>query len=363
MTNYYNFAAGPACLPAQVLKQTQQEIFTPDKGVTLLEYPHRTPKIQQLSEELLAAIRLALRVPDTFEIILFSGGARLLYGGIPLNLLQGGVATYGITGHWSNMAYQEAKRISPTVSLAFENEAARRSIPDPKTWKISADSRYCHLVDNETIDGLCLPHHLPDFGVPYVLDMTSSLGMLPLDYPRYGLIYAGAQKALGVSGLTIVIIRKDWLSIAPDPHCPTPLQFQAMAAQHSLMITPPVFAWVASKWMCRWIAEQGGIQYFYERNQRWAKQLYALIDTEKCYYNPVESAYRSQINIIFELKDKAWTDQFCDEAAKLGLLYVKGHLHKGGVRISLYPAMSEAGFNALCQFMQQFAKVAPNNAR
>lgn len=354
MTNYYNFAAGPACLPASVLKQVQQEIFTPDQGVTLLEYPHRTPKIQQLADDLLVAIRLALQVPDTFEIILFSGGTRLLYGGVPLNLLHTGTAVYGISGHWSNMAYQEAQKMG-SVSVAFENDASRTSIPDPKTWHIPATSRYCHLVDNETIDGLCLPHQLPDFGVPYVLDMTSSLGMLPLDYAKYGLIYAGAQKALGISGLTIVIIRKDWLSIPANPLCPTPLQFQAMAAQRSLMVTPPTFAWVASKWMCRWIVEQGGIEYFYARNQRWATTLYDLIDSHACYFNPVEPRYRSPINVIFELKNKALTEQFCAEAAKVGLLYIKGHLHKGGVRISLYPAMTETGFDALCQFMHQFS--------
>jgi phosphoserine aminotransferase len=362
MMNYYNFAAGPACLPASVLQRVQQEIFTPDKGVTLLEYPHRTPKIQQLAEDVLAAIRMALQVPDTFEIILLSGGARLLYGSIPLNLLREGSAVYGVSGHWSNMAYEEAKRIAP-VTLAFNSDVHRSSVPDLHTWQIPAESRYCHLVDNETIDGLCLPHDLPDFGVPYVLDMTSSLGMLPLDYPRYGLIYAGAQKALGISGLTIVIIRKDWLSLPAHPLCPTPLQFQAMAAQRSLMITPPTFAWVASKWMCHWIAEQGGIDYFYRRNQRWAAQLYDLIDSMPCYHNAVDPRYRSQINIIFELKDKGWNEQFCEEAAKLGLLYVKGHLHKGGIRISLYPAMTEAGFNAICAFMQTFSKVAPQHAR
>ncbi|HEX5803893.1 MAG TPA: 3-phosphoserine/phosphohydroxythreonine transaminase [Azospira sp.] len=363
MSRIWNFSAGPAVLPAEVLEQVKDELLDwHGAGCGVMEMSHRGKEFTSIIEAAEADLRELLGVPAGYKVLFLQGGATQQFAQIPLNLLSlGDSADYLVTGSWSKKAVKEAQRVTAgvaSVRVAGTTEATgfTRNLDDGEI-AIDPNAAYVHICTNETIHGLELDcSRLPRTGVPIVADMSSHILSRPVDVSKYALIYAGAQKNVGPSGVTIVIVREELLGQAPAT-LPTVMDYAVMAENGSMLNTPPTFAIYVSGLVFKWLKRQGGLAEMEKINQHKAALLYACIDDSEGFYrNPVRIADRSRMNVPFTLANSELDAAFLAESKAAGLASLKGHKSVGGMRASIYNAMPTDGVRALVEFMQDFRK-------
>jgi phosphoserine aminotransferase len=352
----YNFAAGPAMLPLEVLEQARAELTDwHGAGASVMEISHRGKAFVAVAAEAESDLRALLAIPANYKVLFVQGGATLQFAAIPLNLAAAGAGVdYVNTGAWSAKALAEARRHARVNVIADGKASNYFALPPASEWRPSADAAYLHYTPNETISGLEF-HAVPESRAPLVADMSSTLLSRPIDVERFGLIYAGAQKNIGPAGLTVVIVREDLLGRA-RADIPTVLDYRAVAAENSMLNTPPTFAWYLAGLVFKWLRRQGGLAAIAERNRAKAELLYRYIDGSGWYRNPIDPPARSWMNVTFRLKEPALEAEFAAEAAAAGLTNLDGHRSVGGMRASLYNAMPLAGVEALVAFMRDFAR-------
>lgn len=356
MARVYNFCAGPASLPLEVLEQAQKEMLDwHGKGLSIMEMSHRSKDFVSVAAEAEQDLRDLLAIPDDYAVLFLQGGASTQFSAIPLNLLKAdGVADYLNTGQWSIKAIKEAKRYGKVNVVASSEDTQFSSIPAFNTWQLSENASYLHYTPNETIGGVEF-HWVPKVDVPLVVDMSSTILSRPINVSDYGVIYAGAQKNIGPAGLTLVIVRKDLLGNA-QAITPTMLNWQVAAESDSMYNTPPTFSVYLAGLVFKWLKKQGGLAGMEAINRRKAEKLYNYIDNSGYYANPVEVASRSTMNVPFTIPDPSLEKTFVSEAEAAGLLNLAGHRSVGGMRASIYNAVPEEAVDALIKFMQEFAK-------
>ena len=354
MTRVYNFSAGPAALPIDVLETIRADI--PDwqgTGMSVMEVSHRGKEFVELAARCESNLRELLAVPDNYSVLWMQGGATLHMAMAPLNLAaRGDTVDYVQTGSWGKKAAGEARKFC-TVNLAADAADTNfTTIPDPSTWQRSDDAVYLHMTSNETIAGVEF-HFLPDGDVPLVADMSSTILSRPIDVSRFGVIYAGAQKNIGPAGITLVIVRNDLLEPAREdlPHL---MMWKSYAESDSMTNTPPTFAWYVADLVIQRLLSNGGLEAMAEINRRKSSKLYAAIDASDFYNNPVSEDCRSWMNVPFVLADSSLDALFLEEAHAAGLTNLKGHRSVGGMRASIYNAVPEEAVDALIEFMAAF---------
>jgi phosphoserine aminotransferase len=351
----FNFCAGPAALPEAVLQRAQAELLDwQGKGLSVMEMSHRSDEFVAIAQQAEQDLRELLVIPDNYKVLFLQGGASQQFAQIPLNLMpEGGSADYIDTGIWSRKAIDEASRFG-NVNVAGSAKAYDYfAIPGQNEWQLSADAAYVHYCPNETIGGLEF-NWVPQTGdVPLVADMSSTILSRPIDVSRFGMIYAGAQKNIGPSGLVVVIVREDLLGRA-RASCPTMLDYAVAAQNDSMYNTPPTFAWYLSGLIFQWLKEQGGLDAVKRINDAKQKALYSAIDGSELYNNPINVADRSWMNIPFRLADDRLDKPFLVGAEERGLLNLKGHRSVGGMRASIYNAVPQAAVDALVAYMAEF---------
>jgi phosphoserine aminotransferase len=355
MTRVFNFSAGPAALPQEVLEQARAEMLDyRGTGMSVMEMSHRSKAFIDIAERAEADLIELLDVPDDYKVLFLQGGATTQFAMVPMNLLDGAVrADYVNTGSWSTKAIKEAGRFCAVNVVASSENTGFDRIPPFSEWALSTDAAYFHLCSNETIGGVQF-HELPEaLDCPLVADMSSDILSQPIDVSRFGLIYAGAQKNIGPAGLTVVIIRRDLLGRA-GPGVPSMLDYAVHAAADSMSNTPPTYAWYLSGLVFEWLKAQGGVAALAELNERKAAKLYAAIDQSNFYASPVAKGNRSRMNVPFTLPDPDLDAVFLEQAEARGLTNLKGHRSVGGMRASLYNAVPEAAVDALIEFMSEF---------
>ena len=357
MMSRYNFGAGPAQLPPSVLLEVQSELLN-WQGLhqSVLEVGHRTPAFLQLMEQLEGDLRNILQVPTDYHVLFLGSPARLQFSMIPLNLLTDhDTAGYLVTGLWSAMAFEEACRLKTAYCLTTTKEQGFTTLPPSQEWSLRPHTRYVYYTPNETVNGVRFSA-LPEVGgVPLVADMTSCLLTEPIRVADFGLIFAGAQKNLGASGLSIVIVHRDLLVTKSTPLA-TLLDYQTHVTHRSLYATPPVFSCYLAQKMLAFVRAEGGISALYEQNIQKSQALYRYIDESSFYHATVAPEARSLINVCFSLNDTTLEAAFLAEANQRGLYALQGHRAVGGLRASLYNAMPMEGVLALIAFMQDFVK-------
>jgi phosphoserine aminotransferase len=356
MSRVFNFSAGPAALPEEVLEQAQAEMLDwQGTGMSVMEMSHRGKAFMSIAAEAEADLRELLAIPDSYRVLFLQGGASSQFAMVPMNLFgRGATADYYRTGSWSKKAIAEAKRFGDvTVTADREIDGRFTSVPAQGSVAVSADAAYLHYTPNETIEGVEFGY-VPDTGdVPLVADMSSTILSRPVDVSRFGVIYAGAQKNIGPAGLTIVIVRDDLIGQA-IPGTPAMFDYATHAKAGSMYNTPPTYGWYLAGLVFNWLKRRGGLVEMAAVNERKAQRLYAAIDTSDFYANPVDPACRSWMNVPFTLADPALDAEFLKQASAAGLETLKGHRSVGGMRASIYNAMPEAGVDALIAFMTEF---------
>jgi phosphoserine aminotransferase len=356
VTRAYNFCAGPAALPEDVLAQARDELLDyQGQGLSVMEMSHRAPEMVAIAEQAEQDLRDLLGISDDYAVLFLQGGASLQFAMAPMNLLGGAnKADYINTGQWSKKAIKEAKRFCEVNVAASSEDDGFTSAPEQSELKLSDDAAYVHYTPNETIGGVEFPY-IPEANAPLVADMSSTILSRPIDVSKFGMIYAGAQKNIGPAGITVVIIRKDLMERAPED-TPSMLHYKTHADAGSMFNTPPTYAWYLAGLVFQWLKKQGGLKGMAEINERKAKKLYDYIDQSDFYRNPVRPQDRSWMNVPFVLADDSLDKQFLAEADKARLLNLKGHRSVGGMRASIYNAVPEAAVDALLNFMDDFAR-------
>ena len=356
MNRLFNFCAGPAALPEAVLSQAQSELLDwRSKGLSVMEMSHRSAEFVEIAETAEADLRQLMNISDDYAVLFLQGGATQQFSSVPLNLLAGkSKANYVNTGQWSKKAIKEAKRYCDVQVVASSEENNFASIPAFDTWDIDEDAAYLHYTPNETIGGVEF-FWTPEVSMPLVGDMSSTILSRPIDVNKFGVIYAGAQKNIGPSGLTIVIVRKDLLGKA-SPLAPSMLDYKVHADAGSMSNTPPAYGWYMAGLVFKWLKEQGGLTAIEAMNRRKYEKLYSFIDANDFYANPVELQSRSSMNVPFTVGDSSLDKVFLQQSDEAGLLNLKGHRSVGGMRASIYNAVSESAVDALIAFMDDFAK-------
>jgi len=352
----FNFCAGPAALPEAVLQQAREELLDwQGKGLSVMEMSHRSDEFVSIAERAEQDLRDLLNIPDNYRVLFLQGGASQQFAQIPLNLLpEGGRADYIDTGIWSAKAIEEASRFGNVHVAASAKGYDYFAIPGQNDWRLSADAAYVHYTPNETIGGLEFGW-VPEVSAPLVADMSSTILSRPVDISKFGLVYAGAQKNIGPSGLVVVIVREDLLGRA-RASCPTMLDYSVAAQNASMYNTPPTFAWYLSGLIFQWLKGQGGLEAMKRINEAKQRKLYGTIDASDFYSNPINPADRSWMNIPFRLADERLDKPFLAGAEQRGLLNLKGHRSVGGMRASIYNAVPEAAVDALVAYMAEFEK-------
>lgn len=357
MTRLANFCAGPASMPTAVLQKAQAEMLDwQGIGASVMEISHRSADYIEMAERAEANLRKLMNISDEYAVLFLQGGAALQFSAVPLNLLSGGQADYLITGTWSEKAYKEAKRYDD-LGLGKVNLVAQgggTDVPDVETWNLSENASYFHYCPNETIHGVQI-FNTPNVKAPIVADFSSCILSDVINVNDFGLIYAGAQKNIGPAGLTLVIIRKDLLERA-SAWCPNILTYKNQAANGSMLNTPSTYAWYLSGLVFEWLLENGGVEAIAKINHQKAQTLYQAIDNSDFYVNKVNPKYRSIMNVPFCLKDDKLDKVFLEESKKAGLLNLKGHRAVGGIRASIYNAVTLEHVQALVAFMKDFEK-------
>tara|TARA_B100000767_G_C19749809_1_gene530233 strand:+ start:132 stop:1211 length:1080 start_codon:yes stop_codon:yes gene_type:complete len=356
MNRLYNFCAGPAALPEAVLFKAQNELLDwQQRGLSVMEMSHRSAEFVSIAETAEADLRELMGISEDYAVLFLQGGATQQFSAVPLNLLNGkSRANYVNTGQWSKKAIQEAGRYCDVNVVASSENDHFSSIPAFNSWEVDEEAAYLHYTPNETIGGVEF-FWTPEVSMPLVADMSSTILSRPIEVDKFGVIYAGAQKNIGPSGLTIVIVRKDLLGHA-ESMTPAMLNYQVHADAGSMSNTPPAYGWYMAGLVFQWIKQAGGLTAIAEMNQRKANKLYHFIDTNDFYANPVELASRSSMNVPFTLADDALDKAFLTQSEAAGLLNLKGHRSVGGMRASIYNAVSEDAVDALLAFMADFAQ-------
>ena len=356
MSRVFNFSAGPAVLPEAVLQEVADNMVDyHGQGMSLIEMSHRGVTFSQIIRETKDMLRDLLRVPETHDILLLQGGGHMQFAMVPLNLLGAAAeATYIVNGIWSKKAAAEAQKFCHVNVIGT---GARAAVPDAEDIIVPNDAAYLYYCMNETVNGLEFNYvpACPDC-VPLVADVSSDFLSRPIDFKRHALVFAGAQKNFGPAGLTVVIVRKDLLGLA-DEVCPTMLNYEVHAEAGSMYNTPPTFTiWVANL-VCRWLANEGGVEVMNERAKMRSGLVYDAIDASGGFYvNTIAKSDRSRMNVVFTMKEEALTELFIKEAEAQNLKNLKGHRSVGGLRASLYNAMPVEGARKLADFMQDFAR-------
>ncbi|KFX07116.1 3-phosphoserine/phosphohydroxythreonine aminotransferase [Pectobacterium betavasculorum] len=358
MAQIFNFSAGPAMLPVEVLRRAEQELCNWNGlGTSVMEISHRSKEFMQVAAESEQDLRDLLKIPSNYKVLFCHGGARAQFAAVPLNLLgERSTADYIDGGYWAHSAINEAEKYcTPNVIDVKTRVGDLRGVKPMREWKLSDDAAFVHYCPNETIDGIAIEEE-PDFGDKIVVaDYSSSILSRRIDVSRYGVIYAGAQKNIGPAGLTLVIVREDLLGKARR-ELPSILDYQVLADNDSMFNTPPTFAWYLSGMVFKWLKEHGGLAEMEKRNQEKADLLYSAIDGSDFYRNDVAVANRSRMNVPFLLADSALDNVFLEESVAAGLHALKGHRVVGGMRASIYNAMPLEGVKALTEFMADFAR-------
>jgi phosphoserine aminotransferase len=356
----YNFSAGPAALPAEVLEQAAGEMLDwHGSGMSVMEMSHRGKEFISIAHQAEADLRRLLAVPPNFHILFMQGGGLAENAIVPLNLSGGAAADFVVTGSWSQKSFKEAKKYCD-AQLAATNAAADGShttLPDPAAWKLRREARYLHLCSNETIHGVEF-HTLPDLkalgsDAPLVVDCSSHILSRTIDWSRVGLAFAGAQKNIGPAGLTIVIVREDLLGHALSV-CPSAFDYKTVAEHGSMFNTPPTYSIYIAGLVFQWLLRQGGVAEMERRALQKAELLYGAIDGSGFYSNKVDADCRSRMNVPFFLPDERLYAPFLEGAVARGLLQLKGHKSVGGLRASIYNAMPLEGVQALVSYMTEF---------
>jgi phosphoserine aminotransferase len=351
----FNFAAGPAALPLEVLEQAREELIDwRGHGMSVMEMSHRSKAFISVASQAEADLRELLSIPANYKVLFMQGGATGMFSAIPMNLT-GPDSTIDCvnTGSWSKKAIGEAKRYAKTVVVA-DAGGSYTSVPPQQTWKPSSGASYLHYCANETIGGVEFSF-TPTSDSPLVCDMSSTILSRPIDVKSFGLIYAGAQKNIGPAGICVVIVRDDLIGHA-RAGTPSVWDFKTMADEGSMLNTPPTFAWYLAGLVFKWIKQQGGLAGMGQRNRAKAELLYKTIDECAFYRNPVEVASRSWMNVPFTLAKPELDAVFISEAKGAGLTNLEGHRSVGGMRASIYNAVPLEGVRALTDFMLQFAR-------
>ena len=360
MSRVYNFSAGPAVLPQEVLQQAAEEMLDwHGSGMSVMEMSHRGKEFISIYEAAERDLRELLAVPSNYRILFLQGGGIGENAIVPMNLLgrkpQPGVADFVHTGSWSGKSIKEAKKYCK-VNVAASSEAGKfASIPTGDSWKLSSDAAYVHICTNETIDGVEF-QYTPDVGdVPLVADMSSHILSRAVDVARYGVIFAGAQKNIGPAGVTLVIVRDDLLGHAL-PICPSAFDWKLVAENNSMYNTPPTYGIYIAGLVFQWLKRQGGVAAMEQRNIAKASLLYDYLDSTDFYSNHIAKDCRSRMNVPFFLKDESLNEAFLAGAKERNLLQLKGHKSVGGMRASIYNAMPMEGVQALVDYLKDFEK-------
>ncbi|MGB1263220.1 MAG: 3-phosphoserine/phosphohydroxythreonine transaminase [Cognaticolwellia sp.] len=358
MSSIYNFCAGPAMLPVEVMTKARSEFLNfADTGSSVMELSHRSKAFIGVAEKAEADLRALMAIPENYKVLFCHGGGRGQFSAVALNLLGSSEkADYIVTGAWSKAAAEEAKQYGDiNVINAIDTIDGIQRVKPNDEWPISSDAAYVHYCPNETVDGIEI-FQVPNTGdIPLVADMSSTILSRHFDVNQFGLIYAGAQKNIGPSGLTLVIVREDLLGNA---HADTPsiMNYQVLAKNGSMYNTPPTYAWYLSGLVFDWLLAQGGVSAIEKINQQKAQLLYRYIDNNAFYKNTIAPENRSLMNIPFWLTDDSLSAEFLAQAEAKGLTALKGHRSVGGMRASIYNAMPIEGVRALIDFMDAFAK-------
>jgi phosphoserine aminotransferase len=356
MTRKFNFNAGPAALPTEVLEEAQKHLLDfHGEGLSILEMSHRSKTYDEVHHQAEALIKEVLEIPDNYRVLFFQGGATGQFAAVPLNLASQNVnVDYINTGAWSTKAIQEAEKLGKNVRVIASSEDAEFSyIPD--NFTIHPDAAYVHITSNNTIRGTQWNSY-PDTGdVPLVADMSSDIACRKIDVSKFGLIYAGAQKNFGPAGVTIVIIRNDLLERSPN-NIPTVFNYKTWAGKDSLYNTPPVFAIYIVKLVAEWIKNSGGLARIEEINRKKADLLYQLIDDSEFYRGTARKDSRSIMNVTFRLPSEDLEKKFVAESMENGMIGLKGHRSVGGIRASIYNAVPLKAVESLVEFMRDFEK-------
>jgi phosphoserine aminotransferase len=354
----FNFSAGPAVLPEEVLREAQQNLLAlPGVGESVLEISHRSKTFDEIIQGCEADIRKLANVPANYKVLFLQGGASLQFSMVPMNILPaGGKADYILTGSWSKKAVKEAQRVG-TVQIAGSTESENFSrIPEPSEIRVDSESAYLHFTTNNTIFGTEWAAEPDAGGIPLVADASSDIFSRPIDVSRYALIYAGAQKNLAPAGVTLVIIRDDMLARSPKS-LPTMLDYNTHAREKSLYNTPPVFTIYVMRLVMKWLVARGGLEAVGKRNAEKAGRLHREIDgTEGIYRAHARPGSRSNMNVAFRLPSEELEKKFVSEASARGFDGLKGHRSVGGIRASIYNAFPPEGVAALTSFMEDFRR-------
>ena len=358
MTRIWNFSAGPAALPEEVLLQAQEELLDwQGAGCSVMEMSHRGKEFMSILAKAEADLRELMGIPEQYKVLFLQGGATQQFAQIPMNLLAGRSADYIVTGSWSKKAVKEAQRIGTVRVAATTEDSGFTRLPTAEEIKLDPFAAYLHVCTNETIHGVEIPaERIADTGVPLVADMSSHILSRPVNVEKFGLIYAGAQKNIGPSGVTLVIVHRDLLGMAPL-NIPTVMDYAVMAENGSMLNTPPTFGIYIAGLVFQWLKKQGGLAGIDAINAEKARILYECIDNSGGFYtNPVDPDCRSRMNVPFVLADAALDAPFLAAAKDAGVLGLKGHKSVGGMRASIYNAVSLDAVKALVGFMNDFAK-------
>ena len=354
----FNFSAGPAVLPESVLKNAQRDIWdVRDSGIGIMEHSHRGKVFDAIINEAEANCRELAGIPDDYHVLFLQGGASLQFAMVPMNLLpSGGTADYLVTGVWSEKAVVEARRLGTVHEAVSSADRHYSYIPAADAVRYSDKPAYVHFTSNNTIYGTQWQREpVPPSGVPLICDASSDIYSRPLDVSKYGLIYAGAQKNLGPSGVVLVIIRKDLVE-AGNADLPTMLQYRTQAKARSLYNTPATFGIYVMGEVFKWIKDGGGLKVMADHNRAKASLLYDYLDASSFYRGTADKDSRSQMNVCFRTPNAELDTAFLEEAGKRKLSGLKGHRSVGGMRASIYNAMPRAGVEALVAFMKDFEK-------
>ena len=355
MGRVYNFSAGPAVLPEEVLQEASLEMLDYNNtGMSVMEMSHRSGAYQAIIDEAGQDLRDLMNIPDNYKVLFLQGGASQQFAMVPMNLMKNKVADYIITGNWAKKAYQEASKYGKVNVIASSADKNFTYIPDCSDLPISEDADYVHICENNTIYGTKFKDLPNTKGKVLVADISSCILSEPIDVSKYGLLYGGAQKNVGPAGVTIVIIREDLISKDCLPGTPTMLQYTTHAEAGSLYNTPPTYGIYICGKVFKWLKKLGGLEAMKELNEKKAKILYDYLDESKLFKGTVEKKDRSLMNVPFVTGDSDLDAKFIKEAKELGFENLKGHRTVGGMRASIYNAMPIAGVEALVEFMKEF---------
>lgn len=357
MSRVYNFSAGPAVLPEEVLKEAADEMLDyRGTGMSVMEMSHRSKAFAGIIQEAEADLRELMHIPDNYKVLFLQGGASQQFAMIPMNLMKNRVADYIVTGQWAKKAYQEAQKYGKVNKIASSEDKTFSYIPDCSDLPVSPDADYVYICENNTIYGTKFKSLPNTKGKTLVADVSSCFLSEPVDVTKYGLIYGGVQKNIGPAGVVIAIIREDLITDDVLPGTPTMLKYKTHADAGSLYNTPPAYGIYICGKVFKWLKVQGGLEAMKERNEKKAALLYDFLDQSSLFKGTVRKEDRSLMNVPFVTGDEKLDAKFVEEAKKAGLENLKGHRTVGGMRASIYNAMPYEGVQALVDFMAQFEK-------